>query len=284
MTKNELPAPCIECVATQGAGKLVDVPNRDGIMVTAVAPCNCARGIEIARRRKLRDAPPPDECPESVLTDQERQLYVEMLAAIPWFPAESGARLAIEDEMACLCRSRAEAEWLVRRMRRLYPHKWPGPAEMRLVYCAKFDMPLDGLLPAGISSVYPDGIPSERQSQPHLVASPQPKELTAGDAQIAAGINYVAKVLLPAPRAEARAALRRDAEFRQTLQDLETDYLDRKKWVEPKPIALPGVDADGRPIADAPPQPLPPGSYKPITQADIDATLAAMRRAKKEAS
>lgn len=130
--------------------------------------CDCAEGQRLS-------AKPVAHAP--ALTSQQTTIFVEMLAAIPFFPSEGGARTKIGDELRSMCAGPHEALWLVTRMSRLYS-RWPGPLEMRRVYCSKHT-PWDAVMPIGISEVYPDGVPSERQQMPAIEA-PSPKALPAG--------------------------------------------------------------------------------------------------------
>ena len=73
--------------------------------------------------------------------------------------------------------SEEEIEWLVDRMTisGLYS-EWPGPGEMRACFCSKF-RPKDGI--SATSSVYPDGLPSERAAEPILPMLPPGRPVTA---------------------------------------------------------------------------------------------------------
>ncbi len=127
--------------------------------------CACATG------RRLAEGPVANE---PTISGPEATAFVEMLASIPFFPPENGARLAIGDEIRSMCAGSREALWLVTRMRRLYT-RWPGPSELRRVYASKH-LPWDGVQPIGISESYPEGIPSEREQ---LIA-PQSRQITDG--------------------------------------------------------------------------------------------------------
>ena len=138
--------------------------------------CDCETG---RRLKEASDAAVNPQYHPPVISAKDAEVFVEMLAAIPYFPRESGARLIIAEELRSICRDSGEALWLAQRMVRLY-ERWPGPREMRIVYCAKH-VPLDGLLEAGLSEVYPDGIPAERPgaSQKALEAPAAAEELSA---------------------------------------------------------------------------------------------------------
>lgn len=121
--------------------------------------CTCSEGKRLKAADGNRVNPvglPP------VLSPEQAAIFVEMLASIPWFPIEPGARLGIGEELRSMCGGVKEAEWLVTRMRRLY-NRWPGPIEMRRVYASRHQ-PIDGVLSIGASDVYPDGIPTENKT------------------------------------------------------------------------------------------------------------------------
>ena len=97
---------------------------------------------------------------------EQATMVVESMAAIPFFPGEAAARGLISSELQRICGSVEQGAWLARRMTQLY-ERWPGLREMRAVYCGKF-RPCDGI--EADSTVYGDGIPSERESQSQISA------------------------------------------------------------------------------------------------------------------
>jgi hypothetical protein len=129
--------------------------------------CGCSDGQRAAAAEQRRLNPigePP------VISEEDVEVFVEMLASMNYFPPESGARIMIGDELRSMCRNPQEAFWLVRRMNRVYS-RWPGIQEMRRLYCSA-KIPLDGVIDSSISEIYPDGIPSERSvSQVKQLAS-----------------------------------------------------------------------------------------------------------------
>lgn len=124
--------------------------------------CSCVVGRSIKRAREpiIR---------EPVLSGKDTEIFVEMLAAIPYFPGESGARLMIGEEIRSMCADAGEAMWLVQRAARLFP-RWPGLAELRRLYCSSKRCPLDGVWAVGISEGYPNGYPGE--TRPLLIDAP----------------------------------------------------------------------------------------------------------------
>lgn len=144
---------------------------------TGMNRCTCEDGRRLASQdegRKNQISEPPRLSREAVIG------YVEMLAAMPFFPTAEGAQLLISEEIRSMCRYEQEGLWLVKRICRLYD-KWPGLRELRLVYCSKH-RPLDGVELLGSSDIFPEGIPSENPQLP----PPEFKRLAPGEAVSAA--------------------------------------------------------------------------------------------------
>jgi hypothetical protein len=144
-----LPDPCPKCAPYGGTWMLKESDAGEGL-----ARCDCPRGQALVQK----SAPPVYRPP--VLAPDFTTVCVESLSAIPYFPTEAGARAAIQNQIAAMCKSEADALWLCARMVALYK-KWPGVPEMRLVLC-NGRKPLDAIEATGESEYYPDGIPSER--------------------------------------------------------------------------------------------------------------------------
>jgi len=81
------------------------------------------------------------------------------LAMLKFFPSDENAAVAIVELVCQMARSIEQVRWLVKRTISLH-NEWPGPVELRAVFCSKF-IPADGI--NAYSSVHPDGIPSERE-------------------------------------------------------------------------------------------------------------------------
>ncbi len=79
-----------------------------------------------------------------------------------FFPSDPDARFGIAEDIAAMCGSKEQVEWLVGRLPKLYSD-WPGTREARAVLCSKFP-PADGI--DGNSTVYVTGIPSDRPGPP----------------------------------------------------------------------------------------------------------------------
>lgn len=91
-----------------------------------------------------------------------------MAASMRFFPADEGVREIVAEELAAICSTDDQVDWLARRMSQVY-HEWPGVEEMRACYCARYP-PADGR--EVYSSAFPDGIPSERPAPVEVHALP----------------------------------------------------------------------------------------------------------------
>ena len=101
------------------------------------------------------------------------------LAVLKYFPANNEAvLLALAKLCGEMCDNETQISWLVGRMTSGLYEEWPGPREMRACFCAKFK-PKDGINMH--SSVYLDGIPSERASQKQL---PGPEMKVIGPSEV----------------------------------------------------------------------------------------------------
>lgn len=100
------------------------------------------------------------------------------LAMLKYFPASNDA--VMEGLMVLvgeMCRTEDEVRWLVTRMTSGLYSEWPGPLEMRAVYCSRYS-PKDGI--NAYSQVYPDGIPIDPRSTSKCIAGPEMKALPPG--------------------------------------------------------------------------------------------------------
>lgn len=102
---------------------------------------------------------------------------VAKMGCMKYFPSDVDARLGIAEEVADMCHSEEQADWLCKRMIKLFTKGWPGVGEMRAVASSKF-RPRDGI--EAYSESYPDGIPSEKPDLPAL-AAPAAHQLAAGE-------------------------------------------------------------------------------------------------------
>jgi hypothetical protein len=75
-----------------------------------------------------------------------------------FFPGNPDTRAALIWVLMELVETEEQLDWLVGRALKVYA-AWPGIAEPRALYCSRFK-PKDGA--EAYSTVYPNGIPSER--------------------------------------------------------------------------------------------------------------------------
>ena len=138
--------PCEKCKETSGYTQ-----TENGGMKR----CDCAYVTKLVDHIKHKN----DYYPQRISTEHAT-ICAEMMATIPFFPGESGARIAIADEIASMAHDNSQAVWIARRMIRLYS-RWPGLAEMRLVFWQSHKT-LDGIEPnVQFSEHYPRRIPQE---------------------------------------------------------------------------------------------------------------------------
>lgn len=85
-------------------------------------------------------------------------MAVARIGLMPFFPQSDAARAVVALELAAMCGSDDQVNWLATRFTTLFK-RWPGLAELRAVLCSKF-RPLDGV--EANSVAFPDGCPSEK--------------------------------------------------------------------------------------------------------------------------
>ena len=115
---------------------------------------------------------------------------VGQMAVLKFFPSDELARASLIRMLMEMCRCQEEAAWLVNRMTdgSLY-NEWPGPYELRAVFCSRFS-PLDGKNVVG-TAAYPDGIPSEHSSR-SMIETRQYPELPSDDPDMNALVTTTA--------------------------------------------------------------------------------------------
>lgn len=96
------------------------------------------------------------------------QLIGRLGGTLKFFPSDPDARIGIAEEIAAMAADEEQVRWLVGRLPKLF-QEWPAMLEVRAVFCSKYK-PKDG--EEAYSSVYLDGIPSEKESLPQLPAAP----------------------------------------------------------------------------------------------------------------
>ena len=117
------------------------------------------------------------------------------LAMLKFFPANNEAVLAALARLVVnMCETEQQVEWLVDRMTSGLYQEWPGPLEMRAVYCSRYK-PKDGL--NAHSQVYPDGIPASKEARTAIAAAEQkalpPGHTVSADDGCEAAVHILAK-------------------------------------------------------------------------------------------
>jgi hypothetical protein len=125
------------------------------------------------------------------MTREEMIGILKGLEVLPFFPSSEGSMKALAHLVESMMTSDDQVEWLVNRMTGGLYAEWPGPAEVRAVFTNKFK-PADGI--NGYSSVYPDGIPSEKREPPPMLALPPGVEASV-DPVLEASIHALAERL-----------------------------------------------------------------------------------------
>ena len=95
-----------------------------------------------------------------MITSEQATLFTEMLAAIPHFPREDGARIAIGDTLRRICDTKERALWLVSQCIELMS-EWKGIPMLRDIYCTRY-RPADGIEGRGGTVSLP------QTNQPHV--------------------------------------------------------------------------------------------------------------------
>lgn len=162
---------------------------------------------------------------------------VAQLALLDFFPSEPQARIALARMLGEMCESETHAEWLVRVMTCGIYDKWPGVAEMRGIYCQRFQ-PQDGI--DGYSAVYLRGMPEQARLAGakviplQLAAAPQPPSLPAGH-EFSADVEMEALLRKVAARKEKppvdHKALKEEIERIRAAQE-DPAAIKRRKRVE----------------------------------------------------
>jgi hypothetical protein len=124
------------------------------------------------------------------------------LTLLRFFPGEQGARTALFLLIGRMCSTEDQVRWLVQRTLALC-NEWPGPVGLRQIHCSRFK-PADGIS-AGCSSIFPDGVPSEKQIEAAPLLALPPGHVATVDAGYDRSIRLLAAskdmnlLLRPAP-------------------------------------------------------------------------------------
>lgn len=254
--------------------------------------CDCARGLalqSVAVAQQRRD----EEAREGPgLAEIEAKMLVDRLTVIPFMPKEPGARLALAEMFMDMVDTYEHGLATVKKVIASYP-KFPGPCEIRATYCSLFP-PRDGV--KAISAVYPE---NDYPGLPPVVAPM--KQLPAGAVskgypELEGGIQK----LLAAPKAMPDPkVLRLSPEERKRFVEVQHELAvltppDQRKGPDDTRLfevemaiedLLPKKKRQSdlvrlHPEDDFDRAPRPPGSYRPITQAEIEAEVAKLRARK----
>lgn len=240
----------------------ITVPTRSG--AEAVKPCPTCR------------PPKPPETGTPITEEDAIACARKITTMLSFAPENDLAQLSIAHFLIDdLCQFKEQAEWLARRVPQLYS-KWDacGLPGLRQIFCSRYERPRDGVISIS-TPTYPDGIPLERpQPAPAPIALP-PAQATADqtlNGHITAGAARLP--LENARRQLSPAEIRREQEFNGILETAITNQPDREP--QPPPIApRPRRLSEIVRLHDDEPhnEPLPAGSYQPITAADIEREL-----------
>src|SRR5947207_2859935 len=118
--------------------------------------------------------------PNSVYESMAFTMAVEDLQAIPYFPREEGAKMAIAEALGRFVRNENEVRWLVRTTLD-HMREWRGIAELRALYCTRYP-PLDGIDPGPCCTV--PGFTAADSERMIGESRPQKYLPTPGDSQI----------------------------------------------------------------------------------------------------
>jgi len=87
---------------------------------------------------------------------------IDQLELMAFFPTNAAAHAALIRILVAMVETEDQLEWLIDRALKLYA-RWPGAAELRaLYYCSRWK-PKDGI--ETHSTIYPDGIPSAKETR-----------------------------------------------------------------------------------------------------------------------
>ncbi len=150
---------------------------------------------------------------------------VARLGALPYFPSDDDARIAIAEVFAEAAVTIEQVKWTVKHCLKIWD-KWEGPHELRAVLCSRF-RPADGVEAFSRLPQFADGIPSEYKTTNLQLTGAAPARQLAGDVANPSFPNTAAgliRSLTAAPRERDRV-------------DEISEYIEREKAI--KKAALP---------------------------------------------
>jgi hypothetical protein len=152
------------------------------------------------------------------------------LRVLPFFPNDEAVMAALVRMVGQMATTEDQVRWLVARMTNGLYSEWPGPKEMRACFCSRF-RPKDGINVH--STVYIDGIPSERQNAPQLPAGGPVALLPAADEVISDPQAQRAIQGLAASLPKMPKAAPGNSQFARQLREIETAPQDRPELPGP---------------------------------------------------
>lgn len=244
--------------------------------IEAVKPCPFCR---IKKQQTEKQTP---------ITAEDALAAARAITGILSFPPNDDvSQLMIARLLVDLCSFREQAEWLSHQVPRLHT-KWDtcGLKGLRQIFCSRYD-PKDGLTITG-TAAYPEGIPSKHRPQfPEFEKPPLALVLEPGkNVSVFPPTKKGEPFLLGGTRITPLTPeeSQREQEFNEVLKD-PSERTPRPKPAETnqsseKPLLM-QLFQNVRLYNDEPHnEPLPAGTYKPITAADIERELE-KRRAEK---
>ena len=112
------------------------------------------------------------------------------LTLLRFFPSDQGARTALFLLIGRMCSNEDQVRWLVQRTLAIC-NEWPGPLAFRQILCSKFK-PADGI-EAGATSLFPEGVPSERRIEAAPMIPLPPGSVTSADKELDAKVRDLAR-------------------------------------------------------------------------------------------
>ena len=181
---------------------------------------------------------------------------LDQLRLLPFFPIGESVMDALVKLCGSMCHNEDQVQWLVDRMTSGIYEQWPGPREMRAVFCGRYK-PKDGV--NAYSTIYPDGLPPDPTAPKRQIEAPAFKSLPAGH-QVTADPVLEAGVAALAEKCAMPSAHPAVAAFERMLREIVTPP-DQRESITPKP-----TNPD----------------YVPVTQADVDQAVKELHERQKE--
>jgi hypothetical protein len=216
----------------------------------------------------------PDEHP---LTPEVAASVVDALASFRYYPQNPKYDSLMRDLIDDMCPSAEAAVWVVKRAFRLWNGEWKGPQELRAILCSKYS-PADGETVYSQLKEFRAGIPPENPVPGPVRAALPPGRAYSADPQMEVAaeqmVGAVARKVRELPELSAEDA-ERARKFGVALEEVLTAPEDREPL--PAPRKPPRQSRFVRLSHDEEHAPLPPGSYRRITQEDIDRAVRELR-------